>query len=320
MENNISTFPVHPEADKFCAITWNEIISRSPEIHTFERDLLVIAGVKLIDLIDFFILPDKNNTASELESYGYKKEEIEIENTYRVFNHPLSILPRFLLKSVEKSGNDFPLGAGFKVENLNRFLEVNQIAAEIEGANHSPFRKAKIWSGKKIEIFAVERNGYRGFNTSENNRDFELTYKNIYDKWDSRQRVFNNSVEGMIETLKLSGSLASDADKHLAANIIFKVERKFWQSKNKAGQMQYDLQDKYGIGWINHDHHTFRSSRITFHMLIQILESLGFVPREKFYAGAEAGWGAQVMEQPECGLLVFADVDLSPEELEGDFA
>lgn len=74
------------------------------------------------------------------------------------------------------------------------------------------------------------------------------------------------------------------------------------------------------MGWANHDHHTFRSSRDVFSQLIQILETFGFRPRERFYAGAEAGWGAQVMEQRACRFAVFADVDLGPDEVEGDFA
>jgi hypothetical protein len=74
------------------------------------------------------------------------------------------------------------------------------------------------------------------------------------------------------------------------------------------------------LGWANHDHHTFRSSRDVFALLVQILETLGFYARERFYAGAEAGWGAQVMEQPACRFAVFADVDLAPDEVAGDFA
>ena len=74
------------------------------------------------------------------------------------------------------------------------------------------------------------------------------------------------------------------------------------------------------MGWANHDHHTYRSSREYFAELISVLEKLGFECRERFYAGAEAGWGAQVLEQPRCGLVVFADVDLNEEELAGDFA
>ena len=59
---------------------------------------------------------------------------------------------------------------------------------------------------------------------------------------------------------------------------------------------------------------------MAFSQLIRILETFGFCPRERFYAGAEARWGAQVMEQPVCRFAVFADVDLAPNEVEGDFA
>ena len=54
--------------------------------------------------------------------------------------------------------------------------------------------------------------------------------------------------------------------------------------------------------------------------LIALLEDLGFVCRERFYAGREAGWGAQVLEQEESEVVVFADVDLSAEEVSDDFA
>jgi hypothetical protein len=47
---------------------------------------------------------------------------------------------------------------------------------------------------------------------------------------------------------------------------------------------------------------------------------MGFECRERFYAGREAGWGAQVLEQPNTGVVIFADVDLTPEEVAGDFA
>lgn len=88
----------------------------------------------------------------------------------------------------------------------------------------------------------------------------------------------------------------------------------------RAGKIQKARQDTLGLGWENHDHHTFQSSRSAFKDLIRILETLGFRSRERFYAGANAGWGAKVMDQPECGLTVFADVDLGPDEVRGDFA
>ncbi|HVV69964.1 MAG TPA: hypothetical protein VHI52_00175, partial [Verrucomicrobiae bacterium] len=42
--------------------------------------------------------------------------------------------------------------------------------------------------------------------------------------------------------------------------------------------------------------------------------------RERYYAGAQAGWGAQILEQPVEGIVVFADVDLLPDEVATDFS
>jgi hypothetical protein len=102
--------------------------------------------------------------------------------------------------------------------------------------------------------------------------------------------------------------------------LFFEAERAYWQSRNRAGRMQKHRQDLLGLGWSNHDHHTFRCSREHFVDLVEFLLKLGFTKRERYYAGAEAGWGAQIAEQPIAGIVVFADVDLMPEETELDFS
>ena len=107
--------------------------------------------------------------------------------------------------------------------------------------------------------------------------------------------------------------------KNTAAHIVCRVERDYWLSRNFAGRMQKSRHDTLGLGWANHDHHTFRSSRRHFSKLINLFSQLGFHKRERFYAGGEAGWGAQVMENSEAGLSLFLDVDLVPEELDIDF-
>jgi hypothetical protein len=122
----------------------------------------------------------------------------------------------------------------------------------------------------------------------------------------------------MEHTLSLARELVSALGVDVAAWVAFSVERMYWQQRNRAGGVQKRRQDALGLGWANHDHHTFRSSRELFPLLLQILETFGFQRRERFYAGAEAGWGAQVMEQPASRLVVFADVDLAPDEVAGD--
>jgi hypothetical protein len=106
----------------------------------------------------------------------------------------------------------------------------------------------------------------------------------------------------------------------LNCSLFFAAEREFWMRRNRAARVQYARQQSLGLGWANHDHHTYRSSRANFTRLVALWEKLGLQVRERFYAGAEAGWGAQVMEQPITGIITFNDVDLSPEELMGDFA
>ncbi len=114
---------------------------------------------------------------------------------------------------------------------------------------------------------------------------------------------------------KLIGLIGRDR----AAEEFFRAERDYYMSRNNAALYQYRLQEDAGIGWANHDHHTYRSSRTEFRQLLNLFESLGFYRRERFYAGVEAGWGAQVMEHPVSRVVLFCDVDLTTSDLHGDF-
>jgi hypothetical protein len=104
-----------------------------------------------------------------------------------------------------------------------------------------------------------------------------------------------------------------------AVDEFFAAERDFYLARNAAARFQYARQQEVGIGWANHDHHTYRSSREGFQPLMALWEAMGFVFRERFYAGADAGWGAQVSEHPISRVILFCDVDMSPAELDIDF-
>jgi hypothetical protein len=147
-----------------------------------------------------------------------------------------------------------------------------------------------------------------------------MLYLEALEMWLNRQRHFRSNAEGMSHTLALAKTMARLIGADMAAWAFLEAERCYWQSRNRAGRIQKARQDRLGLGWANHDHHTFRSSRSTFPMLMKIFLTLGFKKRERYYAGAEAGWGAQILEQPEARLIIFADVDLNPEEVSVDFA
>jgi hypothetical protein len=130
----------------------------------------------------------------------------------------------------------------------------------------------------------------------------------------------SRAEDGFQHAANLVRAAVADLDTGRAADLFFAAERDYWLRRNRAARCQKARQDALGLGWLNHDHHTYRSSRTHFAALVAVMEQLGLACRERFYAGREAGWGAQVLEQAESGIVVFADVDLGPEEVVGDFA
>jgi hypothetical protein len=138
--------------------------------------------------------------------------------------------------------------------------------------------------------------------------------------WRARKRDFDNDADGVAHVLNIQQKVMNLVGVDAACDLFFTEERAFWEMRNRAGQIQKRRQDSLGLGWSNHDHHTFRCSRHYFADLIELLLRFGFEKRERYYAGAQAGWGAQILEHFVTGITVFADVDLMPEETAIDFS
>jgi hypothetical protein len=272
------------------------------------------------DWVDHLILADGDRTRGQLADLGFAIEEVPVRGGDVVYYHPGAILPRMLLRTRTDAAPGSVLAMALQVEDISHFQMAYRIASAIEGTPLSPYRSASAWQAEGREILVVERRGHAGFVPLDMPPDYPEQYLRAFERWATRPRAFADELEGMQRSLSLAQSLVGAVGTDTAAWVAFAAERVYWQQRNRAGQVQKERQDGLGLGWANHDHHTFRSSRSAFPLLIRTLETFGFQPRERFYAGAEAGWGAQVMEQPVCRFAVFADVDLAPDEVEGDFA
>ena len=191
-----------------------------------------------------------------------------------------------------------------------------------------PYRVGRV-PGERTTLAVVERRGYLGFEPFPGELAREGRMKPhaardalaARDLWQARRRRFDDDEEGIAATeacLERVIELAGSTD--LACHLVFEVERDYWQSRNAAARAQKARQDRLGLGWANHDHHTFRCSRRFFPRVIGMFTRLGFELRERFHAGAHAGWGAQIVEHPVTGIVIFADLDLAPEEATEDFA
>jgi hypothetical protein len=270
-------------------------------------------GTLILDWTDYLLLPASDEEA--LRATGYTDDPLsDAPDAQKQLWHPEAMLPRVLLAPTNAK---YPLALGIRADDVALFAGVHGITNPIEGAPLSRFRKMLISEENGARFQVIERRAYRGYTTAEPDLKAYLAAREL---WQTRRRVWDDDRAGMKHGLERIEQMVKLVGQDLACHLVFEEERKYWQKRNRAGTEQKRRQDSLGLGWANHDHHTFRSSRECFVYLIKAWELLGFHRRECYYAGEEAGWGAQVVEQPVEGIIIFDDVDLNPDEVEVDFS
>jgi len=277
------------------------------------------------DWVDHLVLGEAPGLARTLEGLGYARRLVPYSAGVPAFAHEGGMFPAV---AVRPGSGEEVREVAIKVESVSAFSRAHDLGLTIEGPPMGPYRVGRV-AGEGMGFAAVERRGFVGFEAfaSDMARAGRMTPQGARDAlaarelWEGRRRRFDDDGAGFDATeatLARVIELAGGPD--AACHLVFEVERDYWQSRNRAARVQKARQDRLGLGWANHDHHTFRSSRRSFPRLIAIFESLGFRLRERFHAGEQAGWGAQILEHPTTGVVIFADLDLAPDESTHDFA
>jgi hypothetical protein len=320
----------------------DRLIERALDGNRFTRDLagrmLAETGTNFKVWVDHLLLSAAPGMDRKLAALGYQRESISYAVGIPVYSHQGAIFPRIALAAATASGHDDGDGdsagvaeireVAIKVESIASFSRAHDLGLEILGYPLGPYRTAYI-PGERTRLAVVERRGYLGFEPfpGELARQGRMKPHSIRDAlaardiWLARKRRFDDDEAGFSATeATLSKVIELAGSRDLACHLVFEVEREYWQSRNHAAQVQKARQDRLGLGWANHDHHTFRCSRRFFPRVMAMFRTLGFHLRERFHAGAHAGWGAQVLEHPTTGIVIFADLDLAPEEATHDFA
>jgi hypothetical protein len=292
----------------------DDFLHRCPGAADLARHLRSDTGTRFFDWIDFIQAPRSTELRTRLLDAGFTRKPVPGEPD--CFVHEGAILPTIVLDAAPETC------IGIKVDSVVDFLAAWHITDEheIDGDPLAAMRKARVWEGDRTELWVVERHGYRGFAVPRVDPDQAVLVLRHQEAFRRRTRDWDDDELGFDHVQFLVDAAVNDIGQDYACDIFFAAEREYWQRRNRAAQIQKARQDRLGLGWANHDHHTYRSSRQCFTRMIALLEKLGFRCRERFYAGAEAGWGAQVLEQPVGGITIFADVDLSADEIMGDFA
>lgn len=277
------------------------------------NDLLQQTSTRLFDWLDYVVVQNSTAMLQHLEEAGFVPQS---EEDPSIFIHPRAQLPRVVVQASQ----DIATGVAVAVDSIADFLMVRGEKRPIKGAQFGHFRRSLVALEKGAALWVIERRGTLSIQPTEENSVNTYRHYQAIEKWMNRSRSLNHEDEAMQQTVDLVQQLIAEVGQHRAAWTVLEGERRYWQARNTAGQIQKNRQDRLGMGWANHDHHTFRSSRRRFQQLVHLFELLGFECRERFYAGEEAGWGAQVMENPICRLVLFLDVDLGAHEIVRDFA
>jgi hypothetical protein len=301
-----------PQAEQLIEKLLVQAVEANSFAASLKQDLLEKTSTRLFDWLDHIAIPRSSERQNELEESGFVLQQTT--KLGHVYHHPGAQLPRVVLQ------DENTLDLFVSVEQIAQFLLVRGLKRNIEGSPFSPYRRCLIHHEQDTGVWVVERRGDLTIEPMDEEPLYLSRYLEAAEKWQRRSRSLEHEDRDMEETIQLAKELTQSVGINRAAWIVLEVERQYWQARNLAGQIQKNRQDRLGMGWANHDHHTFRSSRHLFQKLVSLFEILGFHCRERFYAGQEAGWGAQVMENSACRLVLFLDVDLAPHEIEEDFA
>lgn len=301
----------YPEAEEFIEEWVSYFLGKNSYALGLSERIERSTSTRFGDWIDHLLVPESRVDLEKIHEMGFREmPDIFLENSipYRVEG---SNLPPIVLG--EKETQELAL----KVELIEDFKRIHVPARKIQGEFASPYSRLVVKEEDGFVLTVVERRGYGGFMVQQGSDVPE--YIKALNAFQSRPRMFEYDSKGMEYLSLLIKDMLIELDPSRVADAFFRAERRYWETRNKAGQVQKAKQDSLGLGWANHDHHTFRSSRGQFRTLMRILQSLGMEPRERFHAESQAGWGAQLFEQRDCGVVVFADVDLGQEEREIDF-
>lgn len=314
-----------PEAAALVRGLTGAFLDACPGAKRLSERMLGETATRFVDWIDHVGLPRSEESIARAVSVGYERSDLPAGGPHggEVYSHNGGIFPALVFH--DRAVTRF----GIKVMRVNDFLEAQGVSPKrsggsrvgvIEGSPLGRLRVAVAFEGDDAELLAVERHGYAGFELGADEPGRASAWIRHLEAFCTRERDLPTDAEGFDLVDALVDEAVGDLGVDLACDVFFEGERRYWELRNTAARVQHARQRRLGLGWANHDHHTYRVSRSNFHRVVAVGEKLGLRCRERFYAGEEAGWGAQVMEQPVTKIISFNDVDMSADELLGDFA
>lgn len=310
-------WPLAYEAEAFLRRQIDAFLAHNTAARQLAERMANDTGTDFYEWVDHFTLDP--SLISEVAGLGLVEEMVPVPKGWRVYHHPRAMMPRVVFVAGGARA-DAPATLAIRPESIVDFAARHNLGPAASRRLGARLRDIVVSDEGGHVLRAVERLAYRGFVPEEPSPEFVSGVVRTRELWRARRRDFVDDAEGVAHAFQVQSQAIALVGRDVACELFFAEERAYWELRNSAARIQKRRQDLLGLGWGNHDHHTFRSSRRFFADFIRFLLNFGFEKRERYYAGAEAGWGAQISEHAVTGITVFADVDLAPEETEIDFS
>ena len=309
-------WPLAEEAERLLRGHVEDFLERNGFARELARRMRDETGTDFFEWVDHLVLSPEEEQV--FQRAGFTTDaRAETPNGEAVYEYPRATLPRVVVREGRRGAG---VAIALRPEFIADFIARQNLSAEPEGEPCSRYRRVVVASENGTQLEAVERRAYRGFIPAPLEADELRAIVKARELFRTRRRVWTEDADGFKAAGRTLEQALEVVGPDLACQFFFEAERAYWESRNCAARIQRRRQDQLGLGWGNHDHHTFRCSREHFVEVMEFLLKLGFTKRERYYAGAEAGWGAQILEQAVTGIVVFADVDLMPDETQIDFS
>ena len=252
-----------PEVARLVAKRVEEAVSEVRFSSCLRQRMKDETGTRFMDWVDHICLPLNDPFAGRVEALGYVCTEHGLEQ--EVWRHPEAMVPAIRLR--EQATVDVWL----KVESVAEFLHVHDVNDGSFEDNPASFVQTAIAASEANSRLAViERHGTSDFQWVTELGDEVAGIKDALAEhrhaFFSRKRTFADADSEYSETagfehaLSLLGAAIQDIGTNRACDLFFESERSYWESRNHAARVQKKRQDKLGLGWANHDHHTYRST------------------------------------------------------------
>jgi len=221
-------WPVCYDAENYVLETLESVFERNTFARSLSEQMRRETGTLFLDWVDHLAI--SRQAEPRLRELGFVPETVEAPPGQRVFWHPEALLPRIVINPSDE------IVVALRVESIDAFKAAHRLSESPEGPVDSPFRRLLVDRNNGACLEAIERRGYRGYVPQASFDPGPMRKARAI--WKRRPRTFENEEEGFKQTLGLLDDLIGSLGRDLACAIVFEEERAFWQSRNRAGQVQ----------------------------------------------------------------------------------